>query len=1063
MMASIGRNAVRFKDTPAFVRVPDDMSMSSADSATTLMKALQLDESSSTQSEVVNDKSIISDSPSERNQWVGRTPHAKVLDAKRSRKALEDLMKMPELAPLNNSVMVTPFVFREQSNGNTPSDISFSPAAVPERSQVAGTPYVEPVKGNNVFLNTPFFQQSETPTSLARSTPSSNESYSFDLLSTEADRVLSALPDITPTSSRSAQNFISPLSEPSVGHPRLAIGNYTPAPKRNQEMSFEEEDSSALTKSMVKSATKPLRTLNQNTATFEKPKQVMEDSTSKYMKNAVINTPVVAASTGKENQHQPVEVDKKMISDVKALSERAVSLTNTVASERTVRPVVGTVRDEQTVSFPSKTLFQESTIKPNVEASLQTLSEEVAVATVEVKPKSARSVMSMNVDLPETNNKPPEFITLSNNEKKVAVAATENYYQETQQPQIQIATDPNFNYQYNWQPNGGIDEGVSLGKGPIFACIRAKKVEHYTTRSTQSVECKEKFVPAFPIDAPSIVQTKQISHQLESNTKNSLHLANIWATPRNTRKSVPHSYFVNDRVEAPKMVSHCSSALGPQDKIHMLNNKTHVSTITVVETPEQPKDIVITQQPIMMNVPSPSLSVGSSTPMISHQSTLQEANMSTSTQIVSSVNNVHQDVSIQVDREFFLNSNKTMQHPVVPTMKDMAVQSSFDSSVSILSPIGKVVSDSAKNIDDCIQGNIVIDHLNETPKKYDMDESICSYTLEDLLPKYSSAQHSRIIASYTSTPSSASPVAQQKFDTKSCYVERSNKSCDVEKATSFDVSASTSMIQNRSTNLGSATRVVVSDREKYMKEQWQNQQIPWDYFNEYEDPVDESCNDEVDAGNNNAMDHKDFTLLTDVAVASFTQTMIMDDEESNSVGCNTTFTLDQSCDLSKSSCHSDATAEQVFPKLAIKSLKRAADSPLDVKEINFDTAPGEYTTVMLTFSNHRSRDLTFFTDCAFLRVEPSYYARSSGAGGEFACIENGEEYFTVSPKVVTIPANGQGVVFVTFSPVAEKEGIYSGVMRIKYSNKVNVHNFVDIFAHCIDTVIILFISLILCY
>jgi hypothetical protein len=51
----------------------------------------------------------------------------------------------------------------------------------------------------------------------------------------------------------------------------------------------------------------------------------------------------------------------------------------------------------------------------------------------------------------------------------------------------------------------------------------------------------------------------------------------------------------------------------------------------------------------------------------------------------------------------------------------------------------------------------------------------------------------------------------------------------------------------------------------------------------------------------------------------------------------------------------------------------------------------------------------------------------------------------VSPKLVTIPANGQAELFVTFSPVAESEGIYSGVMKIKFGNKVSDHriNFSD--------------------
>jgi hypothetical protein len=1084
MMATVGRNAVRFKDTPAFVRVADDVSMSSGDSNTTLMKALQLDESSSIHSEAMNEKSVASDSPTERVQWVGRTPHAKVLEAKRSRKTLDELMKMPELAPLNNSIsMMAPSFIIESSamhndNESTPSDISFSPVGVAmnERSQITGTPYVQPLKGKNVFLDTPFCP-SEAPHSLARSTPSSNESYSFDLLSTEADRILSSMPNSTPLSTRSTPNYISPLSEPSTNHPRLSSIHQTPANVKAEQISFEDEEPSTTKKIVVKSAVKPLRVLNQNSAAFERPKQISEESFSKTMKSAsrLSDTPK-SLLMEKENQIYVNQSEKKPPSEMKVQIQQyaptpiSSTFDSTVSNNQRVQITAAKValRNES----PAKALLREVTPRSMVEesvlsstmpcvvearASISVTNNDnqvhAALTSLEMKPKLIKSV-SMNVDLPQTHNRPPEYIAASNNDE---VECQRQRHKEMKQHKSVDAPVVKVDQILHQVSAVSSDEGVSLGKGPIFACIRAKRVEHLTARTmtASSMECKEKMVPAFPIDAPSVVHSKppisSSQHDTGSGSRNTLHLANAWATPRNTRKTVPHNYFVNEKVDVPRI----ASFHGHHDHSQTLSSSIsqHV-TITVPEEDAHQKMEEVSLVPsIPSDVGTHTVALPTNTSTVEPLVNVKQLHVSNPpTQIVSSGRVAHQDVSIQVDREMFKQTKIIISScsSTAPVMKETAVQSSFDSSIINLSPIGKTAFTEVKHQVEHVQTAVVSNNLNE---------SICSYALEDLLPKYDSPQNSRIVASYTSTPSAGSPVRQhkqqqQRFDTMSCLVS-SNMSKSASKMSSLDVSPSTSMIQNRSTSLGSATRIVVADRQKYMQDQWNTQQqIPWDYFNEYEDPV------ELDKGEPKErveiasepefayIPRKDLTVLTDVAVASFTQTMMMDNEESQSVDCNTTFTLDQSsCDRLNQSCLSNETAEQTFPKLAIKSLKRAVDSPLDVKEINFDTAPGEFTTVMLTFSNHRPKDLTLSADCAFLRVEPSYYARNiqNGKSSSMPPLQEGEDYFSVSPKLVTIPANGQAELFVTFSPVAESEGIYSGVMKIKFGNKVSDHriNFSD--------------------
>ncbi len=973
MMTSIGRNAVRFKDTPVFSRIPED-SMSSSDS--TLLKALQLNESSSILSDVANEKSCIADSPNERVQWVGRTPHSKVLDAKRSRKALDELMKMPELAPLNNSVLgplnhsVLTIPFHEQVtvSEDSISDISFSPAV---RGQVTATPFVQPVKANKGFLDTPFLQN-EALQSIAKSTPSSHESNSFDLLSTEADRILSSMPDTTPVSTRSQKQFaISPLSEPSISNAPTSMVHHPPTPYRMQYTAFEHDENGSLKKPIVKSLSKPLRTLNQNIATFERPRQVEDSATKPYRaSNSFVTTPILAKD--KENLSRLREDRALITQDVEVdVESQILPKANDIPIKKDEVAEVPPPNHFCTVTLNS----QEDTFRLSLGLSPDTPgSHHVEIGnrvdsicfsdnsgvSAEMKPKIIRSVNFENLDLPQTKNKPPEFVPVTNDDLSHQTLQTMTRGKKDVDHPINIESG-------GASVNFLSDEGVSLGKGPIFACARAKRVVYHRTKMIQPLEQKDKLVPACPIDAPSVKQTLSSTCTTENLPINTLHLANTWATPRNTRKTIPHNYFINEKVEVPIITN------AHQD---------------------QPVSTVELQKPVIVLT-----------------STLPEKNMEVSSQFASKF--VHHDVSIQVDKELLAYQiNK----------RDCAVQSSFDSMVENgnlnLSP------SSNSNLPQNIQRNEY-----DTLKNI-CDNSVCSYTLEELLPKYQSEQNSPIIASYSSTPSR---TYSQRFDTKSCCVSS-------DKATTKNpVTDGSSMLSTRSAGMGSATRIVVANREKYMDEQWNNQQLPWNYFNNYEDFEE----NEMVHESAYCQEPKDLTLLTDIAVASFTQTMLVDDEENQtlpSIGCNTTFTLDQSCDHSKISRLSDETIEQTFPKISIKSLKRSPDSPLDVKEINFDTAPGEFTTVMLTFNNHRPKELTLLTDCVVLRVEPSYSGRSQSTSVNVQSRPDSHEYFTVSPKAITIPENGQGVIFVTFSPAAETEGIYSGAMRIRYGNKVSPHD-----------------------
>eukprot|EP01042_Synura_sphagnicola_P018355 gene18355-23207_t len=114
--------------------------------------------------------------------------------------------------------------------------------------------------------------------------------------------------------------------------------------------------------------------------------------------------------------------------------------------------------------------------------------------------------------------------------------------------------------------------------------------------------------------------------------------------------------------------------------------------------------------------------------------------------------------------------------------------------------------------------------------------------------------------------------------------------------------------------------------------------------------------------------------------------------------------------------------------------------------MNFETAPGEYTTVMMVFDNNRPHPVTLKAQTALVRIEPML---SSVAGRmvdpdawdtmaeELMAQQNEKsgEFFTVSPGEVTIPPYKEGSLFITFAPAEGVEGIYSGAMRIKQDRK----------------------------
>lgn len=199
----------------------------------------------------------------------------------------------------------------------------------------------------------------------------------------------------------------------------------------------------------------------------------------------------------------------------------------------------------------------------------------------------------------------------------------------------------------------------------------------------------------------------------------------------------------------------------------------------------------------------------------------------------------------------------------------------------------------------------------------------------------------------------------------------------------------------------------------------------------------------------------DLTLRTDVAVTHFTahDLSVFDDADANyedseqhrsmyTAGAETTFTLDQSF-MTKTTLLSTTSNEQpreVVPRFAIKSLTRDPNAPFEVKEINFETAPGEFTTVMLSFGNQRAHSVTLDAQTALVRVEPlvsAFLPGSPNAMADYAtaAAEASTDCFSVSPGHVKIAPHSEASIYVTFAPPASVEGIFSGAMRLRHGRK----------------------------
>jgi len=203
----------------------------------------------------------------------------------------------------------------------------------------------------------------------------------------------------------------------------------------------------------------------------------------------------------------------------------------------------------------------------------------------------------------------------------------------------------------------------------------------------------------------------------------------------------------------------------------------------------------------------------------------------------------------------------------------------------------------------------------------------------------------------------------------------------------------------------------------------------------------------------------DATFMTDVAVvtsdysavmSAFDDSATMDTSAVTSIDvtkAETTLTLDHNhpLDVSLSPAEEKERGVDKGPRLAVLPLHRDKNAAEDIKEINFIAAPGAQTTVVLTISNHRHRKMCMNSHALSLRFEesssadkdPSISTDDDVGDDDAITVETAapKASFSVNPAELIIFPGTEGYLYVTFSPVRQLEGIYSGALKIRSHRK----------------------------
>jgi hypothetical protein len=994
------RGSVRFQEIPTILEDQSllDESSNQSDSLD-LLKALNADDYSTTTENLDQDRTVFDDSQYNRVNFVGRTPHSKVVDAKKNRRALQELMKVPSFAN---------YQFNDTINKS--KDLKFESA-----------------------LDADSNKSSVYPSKMISSTNSmksaaSDSSYHFDLVvegEENAPNPSSLADSIRPTKANPGVRF----DEKSLIQNRLE----TPAVARKA----------------------PMRKTPMPQMMFSKH----SGNELEECEESVINSRPMHSKELSEMDDKSNSLD---ISQISFIEKEKTQLQQTQLSNST-----------SSADSPLASLIS----RPDISKA----SPVMTIPSPEPRKVDAATSYSFSLDLPierkmalgvdvchvGTSYSPPPNV---NDYKGLIVVQQQEPEPERESShskelvvKFEKKEDPSTNSRKEGileVPTPGLEKlgGVAFGKGPVVSNIAHHVASmRHTVNSTDVVPIsKATFIsPPVKMEEFSVVKHENpvcTDLALPSSERESvipkqgtfnLQPAINWYSPRNTRKPVPspsthlpfgqnHHIVVHGEKKKESTVnldwSQENNNRQYEPKLVQLLSQTSSLHPNIV-----PRGYFSSLQPQHSHIPAPPVSSRPELRNAYENCLLCNDNFDQSASIDEYSYTLEELMSTFDDKSTFRQSNQTLNN------------TTFTSQVSSM----KSSRNGNKRFD------LTTCNIGGSPSTlYTAPEEILSTSYAQV--HHLNPNQQVILSEDQSKHFSFSSISQSNFQ--------------------YPFSATTKFAQNQSfgSSLGIASRVPKAIAEQMWAEN----------LNEEENSVPLVSSD---IGNNLPKSSlmNDVTILTDIAVANFkrdfnqqisnkgfeedelvNQSMQEDDDDlgtiptstslntTNQAGYETTFTLDHSF-FQQQNGNGNIQMENSnaniysYPRLAIKSLKRDENNPFDIKEIGFETSPNELMTVMLTFKNdHIKKNVTSSTAASpiqlsskavFLRVEPLYNKRNTRIIQKnlqdvpSLNNEEKEEVFTVSPEKLVIPYQEEGMLFITFAP--KYEGIYSGVLQVKYQKK----------------------------
>lgn len=986
---------VRFKDTPVAIRGGNGGSDGNA--TPSLMKALSIEDSSSFGSFLSEDQenlpenSILS-SAGDRDNFIGRTPHSKVVEAAKAKRSFKQLLE------------------------------PMAPMAHMDISQFGSSPITVPAEGNDcaskssapssccVSLTSPpsdiSLQQADTS-----SGSSSNSPFTFGLPAREAEEIMSPVPASASGSGRKAAPAVhtpfassrpslnkSPEEDDSAAWSGSQKSQSTPTPvQQRSSMSTPSSASSGLS-FVLPAYTPPSAGGSPTMETAQVPDsqlstpQCMLPGQSSYMVYSQQNTssplptppsfvsPTSSPAVPPNTACTPSVFNQSsaMIATPSSAMIHGLfptpSMSMVMVSPAVVTPTPAVVSPSPAVVTPSPSA--------NAAALAQSIQQATAPSPHALSAQGSPAFMVISSAMPTPLTTPMDIMhamptaDLHRAQQRSPVAASNAVGLPSPaslaaspahppQQQLVVRTPPAI-----VQNTAGLNSpvvlamagGVALGRGPTIGAASKPPLPKHGAVPVASIQA------AIPVHMPAPVAAAVVGDGIAGIASVLSPPAKTWNTPRNTRKLAPGAAMAHANSTVPRPPSAAVQAAAAAVRY------TTKPTTTVVHVEEEVEELDT------------------------------------------------KSVSIQVDPGYFLRMAE--QHETGSSMYSSRYSPSTQASrVTMTSRSSRSVGTYKQQVDEMSSSTRQDDSIVEEGSLYTSASSCC---LEDLV--MAAQAHADRAAAFIGSPRYSGP-----FNSAACNVGSRD---DVSKDYSSFYTQSQSQNSSATSISMGASRVRVNAEEH---------RAQWDQEEEDELEVSQSMSvsdtSSVTLNKSQFPVAADMTILTDVAVANYTMDMIDGNilhtieemEEQQSAVSQSLVSIDSLATGPDTTVQLDittngATPPKAYPKLAIKTLKRAeAASPggLEIPELLLQAAPGEVTTMMLTFANQRSKEIAFSVK--------TVCARFDNWNGSSRDVDS--NCFSASPAQCVVAAKGEVTVHVTFIPPAGTEGNYSGAMQVKQGRK----------------------------